>query len=265
MKLGGGSLYKLGGTITRGDILNNYVPIKGTQPKIYKDGKFIKEDLFGGEAITEVLISEFLLACNEDNFVTYTLGDSLTICESDSYRGSDTIYLTFVDLLVVLGYNKTDWLKQTKQMRPEQRYKIVEGVYLELGLSINDIQVYFSRMLTLDYIFSNEDRHLNNFGVNYNYTHKCYTIPKLYDNGLSLVNKYRVPLFMKRYLLTQHKVKSQPFSSNFNDNLNVVGMYDFKFSADIFHTVHDERIPDTNKYYRLFAHCINDHFNNKLI
>lgn len=265
MKLGGGSLYKLGGNLTRCDLATHYIPIKGTQPKIYQKGMFIKEDLFGGEAITEVLISEFLYACGESNYVTYTLGDSLTMCESESYRDDDTVYITFVGLLVVLGYNKGDWLKQTKHMLPEQRYQLVEGVYLSLGISGKDIHNYFSRMLTLDYIFSNEDRHLNNFGVNYNYAQRCYTLPKLYDNGLSLGNKYKLPLIMKSYLLTRHKLKAQPYSSNFNANLDVVGVYNFNFNEGLFHQIHDERIPKTSPYYRLFALCIKNQFNIDLI
>ena len=65
-------------------------------------------------------------------------------------------------------------------------------------------------MIVLDYILANEDRHLNNFGVNLNEKGK-FTLPPLFDFGIGLFEhdeKYNtLPL-----QIAMRKIKAQPFN-----------------------------------------------------
>lgn len=134
--------------------------------------------------MSEDLVSEFLEACGEGDFVRYTFWQSnLQACFSKSYLGAGVSEYTFADLGEVVGVSyrgaKDDYLA---------KYEFIVSVLCKFVFRSNSekgIRSYVQRMLVLDAMFRSTDRHLSNFGVKRGSTGIFFLLP-LYDFGLSL-------------------------------------------------------------------------------
>lgn len=87
-----------------------------------------------------------------------------------------------------------------------------------------DCSEYLSQVLSLDALLLNPDRHFNNLGIVINnQTGKCRTAP-IFDNGAALLSNYRdYPCDIPFVEHIQH-VTAQPFSSNFIEQAEEVGI-----------------------------------------
>ena len=100
------------------------------------------------------------------------------------------------------------------------------------ALSIKNVVPYLDRMITLDYIIANEDRHLNNFGVlrNAETLEWCGFAP-IYDSGSSLgYDKVAGQIRMER------DVECKPFKKHHAEQLKLVSDFswiDFDSLADV--------------------------------
>lgn len=83
-------------------------------------------------------------------------------------------------------------------MSPDKKFKdLVEKVHKFTGL---DVTEYLIEIVLIDYLVGNEDRHLNNLGVKFNYVENSYTLAPIFDCGLGLFehdDKYRAVRFSK--------------------------------------------------------------------
>lgn len=96
------------------------------------------------------------------------------------------------------------------------------------ALEIPNIQAAMDRMIVLDYLIANEDRHQNNFGVIRNAETLQYLgAAPIYDSGTSLwFNK------PKTMINNQTRISCKPFKSNHEEQLKLVKSFDWlDFSA----------------------------------
>lgn len=225
--------------------------LAGMQDKWFDSGYLLKGDFMGGEAIVETLISSFLESCNEDRFVKYNLINS-NVCASESFLDK----VSFIPMRRVI----TDfWIPKTqpefyqkvmtankryeldKQLNnlfsswyskfyepldPRKRADLIVKIAKDYGVSSLSYQNYLSRMVVLDGIFANPDRHFANFGVGYNYKTNRKVVPPLFDQGMAL----GVYQDRSREMGKQH-LKFQPFSVSKDRNISALPYYHFKFSV----------------------------------
>ncbi|MCD7865993.1 MAG: HipA domain-containing protein [Clostridiales bacterium] len=101
-------------------------------------------------------------------------------------------------------------------------------------LGIRDTVPYLDRMIVLDYIIANEDRHLNNFGVIRNAeTLKWLGFAPIYDSGSSL-GYDKVPAQMR----LEKEVVCKPFKNHHSEQLKLVS--DFSW-------IHFDRLSDVRE------------------
>lgn len=220
--------------------------VKGNQEKQYlDDGIWLKQDYFPQESISEVLISQFLEASGEDNFVRYWLGDLPNQSYSYSFTNNELGYLSFVKMLELLGVDLDKWLaRRYYKATITERFQLVKDVYMRFGVSEEAFDYEMSRMLKLDFLMMNIDRHLKNFGVLVNYDTKDVMIAPIFDNGLSLgVGIDNISGFAMVKKALKNTVKVKPFSRIPKRNLSVAP-YDYYFNFDVvkFLEIHDYRI-----------------------
>lgn len=220
--------------------------VKGNQEKQYlPDGTWLKRDYFPQENISEVLVSQFLEASGEDNFVRYWLGDLPNQSYSYSFTNNELGYLSFVKMLELLGVDLDKWLaRRYYKATITERFQLVKDVYMRFGVSEETFDYEMSRMLKLDFLMMNIDRHLKNFGVLVNYDTKDIMIAPIFDNGLSLgVGIDNVSGFAMVKKALKNTVKVKPFSRIPKRNLSVAP-YDYYFNFDVvkFLEIHDYRI-----------------------
>jgi hypothetical protein len=91
------------------------------------------------------------------------------------------------------------------------------------SLGIKDVVPFLDRMITLDYIIANEDRHFNNFGLIRNAeTLEWIGMAPIYDSGSSL-GYDKLPGQMK----SEKDVGCKPFKNHHLEQLQLVQSFDW--------------------------------------
>ena len=161
---------------------------KGYQPKWTSpdDQYWYKADLRGGEALAEVLVSTFLSSCTNltsFDFVLYTFDYTsevlidLKTCVSPNFLQEGAQFISFKDLLSQVNQ------PTEKLVGFESKLNYIDSVLQQtVGQSF---RFELLRLLTLDVMFRNTDRHLSNFGVILAPNGSIRFAP-IFDNGLAL-------------------------------------------------------------------------------
>lgn len=156
----------------------------GAQKKWVTNSRtWFKEDLIGGEAVAETLVSLFLSSCLnitefEAGFVAYgvsTTGNSL--CYSYSFLKEGESFIPLYDAIRALKPKEQEFMDFDGKL--EYINSAYEGV---LGYSCKR---WLLRVLTLDVMFRNTDRHLSNLGFVADRQGNLRIAP-IFDNGLAL-------------------------------------------------------------------------------
>ena len=91
------------------------------------------------------------------------------------------------------------------------------------GLGIPGVRGFLDRMIVLDYIIANEDRHLNNFGALRNAeTLEWIGMAPIYDSGSSLGYDKTVPM-----MLDPDETVCKPFKKRHEEQLKLVSSFDW--------------------------------------
>lgn len=91
------------------------------------------------------------------------------------------------------------------------------------GLGIKDVIPFLDRMMVLDYIIANEDRHLNNFGALRNAeTLEWIGMAPIYDSG-SCLGYDRLPMQMR----SEQNVICKPFKNHHEEQIRLVRSFDW--------------------------------------
>ena len=234
---------------------------KGNQPKRYEGDYFLKVDSFGGEALSEFLVSLFLESTSFKDFVPYRYSFP-NISKSPSYKPRYSFismfqivldYLYTFDSKTVNKINRQYWNKPSEDRRMRLFQYWMDKQYLRLSIkdrvielqnilkwyskgqvSYEDSYKYFSAFVTLDTIFINTDRHFQNFGLMFDFDLKRYRTSLLFDQGFSL-GVGENSLFFKRVYLHRYKqIKMQPFGSTLKSNAKAVDWYPYGFDVIVF-------------------------------
>ena len=156
----------------------------GAQKKwVTNNHTWFKQDLIGGEAVAETLVSLFLSSCLnitefEAGFVAYgvsTTGNNL--CCSYSFLKEGESFIPLYDAIRALKPKEQEFMDFEGKL--EYINSAYEGV---LGYSCKR---WLLRVLTLDVMFRNTDRHLSNLGFVADRQGNLRIAP-IFDNGLAL-------------------------------------------------------------------------------
>lgn len=194
----------------------NQTTSKGNQRKFELNGYFYKIDYLGYESIAEFLVSELESCIADFDFVSYKLenvncaGEYLPACVSRSFNDGTfneiTLYAIIKD--AVKSGNESQGFMNKYQGRV-----LVDHVIhlVEKMTKLTAVQEYFGRIIYLDALTLNNDRHLNNISFKLFHDDSWDYMP-VYDNGGALLSDETIyPISEK----PTAPVKSKPFSTSF--------------------------------------------------
>ena len=175
----------------REEIDNNFIVFQegtseGTQIKYRKDGFWYKKDNRGNEGRAEYLVSKFMAytSLQENEYVKYEEGtiNGQSGCRSRNFLQNEDELITFYRLYYnEVGKDLSKVIANMDTMEERIEY-VIDFIKQSCNL---DIRSYLSKVLTLDMICLNEDRHLNNLAVIMR-GDTFYPAP-IFDNGVSLL------------------------------------------------------------------------------
>ena len=122
------------------------------------------------------------------------------------------------------------WMKRWSRLSSVDRVEYVCSAFKKLRVSRNDTIDYLTYMVELDTLVLNIDRHLNNFGLRYNFNKRTYEPMFLFDQGISLCVGEGIFDSLANMRNTR-KVKMQPFSTSLRRNRSCLP--DFRFAFDV--------------------------------
>lgn len=203
---------------------------KGTQPKFYSEGYWYKQNIVGYEGLSEYLVSRLLSCSDCKNYVAYEQCqiNGKPGCRSKSFLGEGGQFMSFQKLYeIYTGQNLTDKIR----LIPEVRDRIVFVVDYVRDMTGFDATSYLSKILALDMLTLNTDRHFNNLGLILNSRDNSVREAPIFDNGNSLlsdVNRFEFDLSLEKNL---ENVYGQPFSASLEAQAAAAGIglrIDFK-------------------------------------
>lgn len=183
---------------------------KGNQLKWYKDGKFIKLDMLGYEGIAEVMVSYLLSYTTLKKDVDWVEYHQCLVVEEGKLLGVGCYSLDFRGGLVDISSAK--FLRKYGMSFGIGYYDFIDFIDDCTGLQCKN---YIDRILCLDSITRNDDRHFNNINFLYDKINNKYSFAPIYDNGcacLSDLVSYPITTdFYKNY----NSVQAKPFDIDF--------------------------------------------------
>ena len=195
---------------------------KGNQLKWNKDGVWYKADNNGYEGLSEYAISKLLKksSLKKDEFVDYDLEtieygyQIYNGCKSNNFLSEGESILTLERLFESnYGEKLSSLLMSIDGVSNRIRF-VVDKVEQITGLY--DFGLYLSKILILDKIFLNEDRHMNNIAVIYDNKNKFKLCP-IFDNGAALLSDVKQDYSLNvEWNILIKDVKSKSFDEDFD-------------------------------------------------
>lgn len=219
----------------------------GYQPKCTSPNGcyWYKEDLRGGEALAEVLVSTFLRSCKYltfEDFVPYDFKyasvDSfdLRTCVSPNFLQKDEQFISFKDLLTLTSFSEVN------SVDFDSKLDFIDSVFQQtVGQSFREDLL---RLLTLDVMFRNTDRHLSNFGIILAPNGSIRFTP-IFDNGLAL-GVSEGAYFDLDNLIKGFGYKIKPYELAVSTLSPYINLNYFQFDVRYFVEVIDKNIPKSN-------------------
>lgn len=218
----------------------------GYQPKFTSsDGNFwYKRDVRGGEALAEVLVSTFLRSCSNLTSYDYALYGfdyssgvlDLKTCVSPTFLQEGELFVSFKKLLDLTDVSSKDLLGF------DSKLDFIDSVFQQtVGQSFREELL---RLLTLDVMFRNTDRHLSNFGIIL--TPNCsIRFAPIFDNGLAL-GVSEGAYFDLDNLIKGFGYKIKPYELAVSTLSPKIDTSYFQFDVLYFVEVADKNIPKSN-------------------
>src|SRR5690606_4058479 len=200
---------------------------KGNQPKWFDGVRWVKGSQLGYEDIAEYLVSKVLQFSTLDRkeYVTYDLakitlddGTSINGCVSNNFLKEGETLITLYRLFEL--YELDIAKLETGSYSASEKIKFtLDSVYESVGLDITD---YLRKLLTLDALILNEDRHFNN--VAFIEKDGVFRPAPIFDNGLSLLSDTKDYDVDTALSINVRRVKARTFSSSFTKQMEVLGV-----------------------------------------
>lgn len=210
-------------------ISDNSVPIvstssKGDQSKWFIGNKWVKQNTRGYEGQAEVLASIVLehSTLQEKEYIKYypckiLLPDKENTIGCYSYDFRGTLQEVTLERLFEANFTSTDFILNNDALSTEEKFEqIMQRVEEFTGL---DVRFEIARLLAIDALILNEDRHTNNILFLYNPINDSWQLAPIFDNGLSLLSDEKDYSPGKPLSILKRKVKAKPFSSSFSKQL----------------------------------------------
>ena len=199
---------------------------KGNQLKFERDGIWSKADYTGYEGLAEYVVSH-LLSCStlkENEYVLYEpeeimyRGNMFNGCSSRDF--TEGWQLITLERLFMQRYGKG--LNSILYSIPDHVLRLktmAESVESLTGIS--GFGIYLAKMLTVDTLFLNEDRHTHNIAVMTN-DRKEYRLCPIFDNGASLLADTTIDYPMGTDCLTlMKKARPKTFCEDFEEQADI--------------------------------------------
>lgn len=228
---------------------------KGNQLKWSKDNIWYKGDYAGYEGLAEHTISRLMSysTLEEREFVSYETEEILygkmtyLGCRSEDFLPEKWQLITLERLFH--SFSGESLYKSLYQIEDNRRRVEFMVDTVSRITEITDFGVYMSKLLTVDAMFLNEDRHMHNIGVLIDEKGKYHVCP-IFDNGAALLSDTQMDYPMGTELEELlAKAESKTFFRDFDTQLDIVeqlyGQHiKFNFTAqDV------SKILDEEKYY----------------
>lgn len=201
---------------------------KGNQLKWKDNDTWYKADYMGYEGLAEYLVSNLLnmSTLRDDEFVKYEIEEirykhnSFTGVKSDNFLEKEWQLIT-LERLYKNQNQKSLYESIWRLENPKERCEFIINA-VKAMTEINDFDIYLAKLITIDALFLNEDRHLHNVAVLMD-NEGNYRLCPIFDNGASLLSdsKLEYPLDTDVIEL-MGEVKSKTFSSDFDEQLDVI-------------------------------------------
>lgn len=212
---------------------------KGNQLKWKKDDIWYKADNNGYEGLSEYIVSELLPKTNVDSFVYYNLCQVeynkfvYNGCSSRDFLADGESLITLPRLFQM--YLNVDLIGECERLDHTEedclRY-IVDNTIDLTGL--RDFGAYLTKILEMDMLFLNEDRHLHNIAVIHNEEKDIFRYCPIFDNGGALFSDTKMYYPLDRGLdECREIITARPVSPSFEDQVNAAeSLYgkQFRFS-----------------------------------
>ena len=200
---------------------------KGNQLKWECDGVWYKADYTGYEGLAEYVISQLLKksTLDKNEFVVYELEQIkykrqiFNGAKSNDFLKADWQIVT-LQRLYKTKYNRNFMEDVWHIPETEDRVEfVVEQV--EQLTELKNFGEYFSKLLTIDAFFLNEDRHMHNIAVLMNGKGEYKYCP-VFDNGAWLLSDTTMDYPMEQDIYQMiSEVKSKSVSQDFDEQLDV--------------------------------------------
>lgn len=212
---------------------------KGNQNKWYDKRYWYKEDGLGYEALSEVVISRLLEKTNVDTHVCYEYvelekGNFLSHgCKSAHFLTEEDDKIISLERIfqIYTGESLTKAVLKYPDVGDRILY-VAENTERYTGLTA--FGHYLKKIITVDALFLNEDRHFHNLAVIQRKDGSFRECP-IFDNGAGLFSDVRndYPLEMSLEGCYE-KIQAKPFSLSFDEQLDACDVLygDCRFEAD---------------------------------
>lgn len=200
---------------------------KGNQLKWENNGVWYKADYAGYEGLSEYTVSNLLKhsSLNEDEYINYELEEIkyrntvYTGAKSRDLKTDDWQIITLERLFKQhFGESLHRALWGIQEVRERLNFLCAET---ERITGLKDFGPYLSKLITIDALFLNEDRHTHNIAVLMNEKEE-YKLCPIFDNGASLLSDTTMD-----YPLTEDlddliaSVNAKTVSDSFDEQLDV--------------------------------------------
>ena len=210
---------------SKNEYVNARQSSKGNQLKWEYENVWYKADYAGYEGLAEYMVSHLLQhsTLNKNEYVLYDL-EEITYkdnlyngCKSDNFLKDDEMLIT-LERLFREKYNQSLYQSVFK----------IEGVQERINFIVNNVRditglvefkEYFAKIITIDALFLNEDRHTHNIAV-IRKSNGTYRLCPIFDNGACLLSDITIdyPLSKDTYKLID-TVQSKTVAWNFSEQL----------------------------------------------
>ena len=201
---------------------------KGNQLKWENEGIWYKADYTGYEGLSEYVVSNLLRksTLNEDEFVVYDLEQikyKHSVFNGAKSRDmlSDDWQIITLERAYKKAFGESLYEKVWKIHDVEKRLEFLVNTVIRMT-GIKDFGIYLSKLLTIDAVFLNEDRHLHNIAILMNGNME-YALCPIFDNGGALLSDTKLDYPMSEDTIDlMAEVKSKTISQDFDEQLDAV-------------------------------------------
>ncbi len=199
---------------------------KGNQLKFERDNVWYKADNNGYEGLAECVVSTLLKqsTLSEDEYVFYEYetieynGNFYNGCKSKDF--ADSWKLITLERLFMQSYGQSlNKLIYRTSDKSERLRLLVNQTERITGLK--NFGIYMNKLLTIDALFLNEDRHTHNIAVLMNDKGDFRLCP-IFDNGAALLSDTKMDYPLGRNIYEQiESVQAKTFSTSFEEQLEI--------------------------------------------